>query len=213
MIFRQVKREQRPLARQSFVQLVQRNFGGYYADLNPSLVFLETLFPDFVEEELISSQQLINRALDVPDNPTETRYLLLLTKNNAALRIIEEQGLVDKNKKVSIIYGSSFPHDQEYTQICRNINRIKIAMETGETIILCNLENLYESLYDALNQSYMYLGDSRYVDLGLGNQRVKCRVHPDFRMIVVADEKDVREKFPIPLINRLEKHFLGKLFL
>ena len=28
-------------------------------------------------------------------------------------------------------------------------------------------------------------------------------------MIVVAEDKDVREKFPIPLINRLEKHFLG----
>jgi hypothetical protein len=37
-------------------------------------------------------------------------------------------------------------------QICRNINRIKVCMETGQTVILLNLENLYESLYDALNQ-------------------------------------------------------------
>lgn len=35
---------------------------------------------------------------------------------------------------------------------CRNINQIKICMETGRTVILLNLENLYESLYDALNQ-------------------------------------------------------------
>ena len=41
---------------------------------------------------------------------------------------------------------------QEYRQICLNINRIKIAMELGQTVVLCNLENLYESLYDALNQ-------------------------------------------------------------
>jgi hypothetical protein len=27
-------------------------------------------------------------------------------------------------------------------------------METGSTVILLNLENLYESLYDALNQVY-----------------------------------------------------------
>ena len=47
------------------------------------------------------------------------------------------------------------------------------------------------------------------MDLGLGTHRVKCRVHKNFRMIVVAEDKDVREKFPIPLINRLEKHFLG----
>ena len=37
-------------------------------------------------------------------------------------------------------------------QVCRNINRIKVCMETGNTVILLNLENLYESLYDALNQ-------------------------------------------------------------
>ena len=37
-------------------------------------------------------------------------------------------------------------------QICRNINRIKVCMETGQTVVLLNLENLYESLYDALNQ-------------------------------------------------------------
>jgi hypothetical protein len=55
----------------------------------------------------------------------------------------------------SIIFGSSFADDQEYRQICLNINRIKIAMELGHTIVLCNLENLYESLYDALNQVHV----------------------------------------------------------
>ena len=39
-----------------------------------------------------------------------------------------------------------------YFQICRNINRIKVCMETGKTVVLLNLDNLYESLYDALNQ-------------------------------------------------------------
>ncbi len=131
-----------------------------------------------------------------------------MTKNNAALRILQEQNLLDTSRTL-IIFGSSFPHDQEYTQICSNINRIKIAMELGQTVVLCNLNNLYESLYDALNQNYVMLGGKRYVDLGLGTHRVKCRVHEDFRLIVVAEDKEVYEKFPIPLINRLEKHFLG----
>ena len=68
-----------------------------------------------------------------------------------------------------------------YHQVCRNINRIKVCMETGRTVVLLNLENLYESLYDALNQYYVYFGDQRYVDLGLGTHRVKCRVHKKFR--------------------------------
>ena len=42
-----------------------------------------------------------------------------------------------------------------YMQVCRDISQIKICMETGRTVILLNLENLYESLYDLLNQVYI----------------------------------------------------------
>ena len=80
-----------------------------------------------------------------------------------------------------VLFGSSFPKDREYTQVCRNINQVKICMETGRTVILLNLENLYESLYDLLNQYYIFLGGNRYVDLGLQTHRVKCRVHNDFK--------------------------------
>ncbi len=54
-------------------------------------------------------------------------------------------------------------------------------METGRTVILLNLENLYESLYDVLNQYYMDYSGVRYVDLGLQTHRVKCRVHDNFK--------------------------------
>ena len=49
--------------------------------------------------------------------------------------------------KYEIHFGSSFPRDQETQQIYANINRIKICMETGIQVVLCNLDNLYESLY------------------------------------------------------------------
>jgi hypothetical protein len=54
-------------------------------------------------------------------------------------------------------------------------------METGRTVILLNLENLYESLYDVLNQYYIYHADSKYVDLGLQTHRVRCRVDDNFK--------------------------------
>uniref|UniRef100_I3K4G6 Ring finger protein 213 n=1 Tax=Oreochromis niloticus TaxID=8128 RepID=I3K4G6_ORENI len=81
-------------------------------------------------------------------------------------------------------------------------------METGQTVVLLNLQNLYESLYDALNQYYVTLGGQNYVDLGLGTHRVKCRVHQNFKLIVIEEKEVVYEQFPIPLINRLEKHYL-----
>ena len=30
-------------------------------------------------------------------------------------------------------------------------------------------------------QYYVRLGDARFIDLGLGTQRVKCEVHKDFK--------------------------------
>ncbi|VDI38612.1 Hypothetical predicted protein [Mytilus galloprovincialis] len=102
---------------------------------------------------------------------SETRYLLLLTENYGALTILQQKIFSMDNAEV--VFGSSFPSDQEYTQY------------------------------------YIEFCGERFVDLGLGTHRVKCRVHKDFRLIVVAEKHVVYEKFPIPLINRLEKHFLS----
>ena len=136
----------------------------------------------------------------------ENRYLLFLTENYAALQVLkhylhevvglsshvpipghleEEMGEESVRRRMEpfVLFGSSFPKDREYTQVCRNINQIKICMETGRTVILLNLENLYESLYDLLNQYYIVLGGTRYVDLGLQTHRVKCRVHNDFKYV------------------------------
>jgi hypothetical protein len=107
-----------------------------------------------------------------------------------------------------VLFGSSFPRDTEYTQVCRNINQIKICMETGRMVVLLNLHNLYESLYDLLNQYYIHYGEERYVDLGLQTHRLKCKVHKQFKLIMIAEKATVYEKFPTPLINRLEKHFV-----
>ena len=133
---------------------------------------------------------------------SENRYLLFLTENYAALQVLThylykvvgmKQERVNKlevieNSEMSqdqaepfILFGSSFPKDREYTQVCRNINKIKICMETGRMVILLNLDNLYESLYDLLNQYYIQLGGQRYVDLGLQSHKMKCRVHNNFK--------------------------------
>ncbi|XP_065675221.1 E3 ubiquitin-protein ligase rnf213-alpha-like isoform X3 [Hydra vulgaris] len=137
-------------------------------------------------------------------------YLLIMTDNYAALPIIEQQYL-KRNQKSCVIFGSSFPKDQHFTQVCRDINRLKIYMENGTQVALLNMENLYESLYDTLNQYYVSFGGKNYVELGIGTHKVQCRVHDDFRLIVIADKENVYNTFPIPLINRLEKHFLNVL--
>ena len=203
------------LSRPILHHAVKRNFGGL-SDVDPVKIFEENVKlpkdakqgPDSTSLGLIRAN-LTNLSRSFHG---ETRYLLLLTENYAALDILTNSSHLWPKKQdiqdIRVIFGSSFPSDQEYSAVCRNINRIKVCMESGKTIILLNLENLYESLYDALNQYYMELNNQRYVDLGLGTHRMKCRVHNEFKLIVVADTETVRERFPTPLINRLEKHFL-----
>ncbi|KAG9491250.1 hypothetical protein GDO78_006558, partial [Eleutherodactylus coqui] len=204
MVFAFTKQSRENLTERDLARAVLRNFSGK-DDLKALDIFIgdegKTL------GERYNTIDLVMENIKSDSEDCESRYLLILTKNYAALQILQ-QAFLQENQQPEIIFGSSFPKDQEYTQICRNINRVKICMETGQMVILLNLQNLYESLYDALNQYYVYLAGQKYVDLGLGTHRVKCRVHPKFRLIVIEEKDVVYKDFPIPLINRLEKHYL-----
>ncbi|XP_056361664.1 E3 ubiquitin-protein ligase RNF213 [Oenanthe melanoleuca] len=192
---------------QDIAAVVLRNFGGK-DDVNALEIFTSKLLEGGeIRAHDISRIELIRQNIYSSAEDGDCRYLLVLTENYAALQILQ-QAFFTGRQQPEIIFGSSFPKDQEYTQICRNINRVKVCMETGQMVVLLNLQNLYESLYDALNQYYVYLAGQKYVDLGLGTHRVKCRVHPKFRLIVIEEKDVVYRHFPIPLINRLEKHYL-----
>ena len=120
-------------------ETIQRNFGGYFGDFKPALQFIKSFNPDFIENNLIPakgnlkmicicivvtvnyafvpSTELILKSLAFSDNPTETRYLLLLTKNKIALRIIDEHRLLE-DTNFSVIYGSRYviiENDQTHT--------------------------------------------------------------------------------------------------
>ncbi|XP_052808702.1 E3 ubiquitin-protein ligase rnf213-alpha-like isoform X1 [Mya arenaria] len=217
MVYSFVENSHQPPTWYEMLHAIRRNFGGL-EQVKPEELFRKNLTRVLTcttgrrrtRDPDCSPDGLIRACLfDTHKTKSESRYMLLLTENFGALSIIQ-QLLQTKGNEIRpiTIFGSSFRSDQEYTQVCRNINKIKVCMETGNTVVLLNLDNLYESLYDALNQYYVYFGGERYVDLGLGTHRVKCPVHRNFRLIVVAEKQTVYKKFPIPLINRLEKHFL-----
>uniref|UniRef100_A0A803YCM8 RING-type E3 ubiquitin transferase n=1 Tax=Meleagris gallopavo TaxID=9103 RepID=A0A803YCM8_MELGA len=207
MLFALVKRSKSKPRPRDIAEVVLRNFSGK-DDINALEIFTSQL-PERGEVNAhdVSRIELIQQNIYSSSEDGDCRYLLVLTENYAALQILQ-QTFFTARQQPEIIFGSSFPKDQEYTQICRNINRVKVCMETGQMVVLLNLQNLYESLYDALNQYYVYLAGQKYVDLGLGTHRVKCRVHPKFRLIVIEEKDVVYKHFPIPLINRLEKHYL-----
>ncbi|XP_077330450.1 E3 ubiquitin-protein ligase RNF213-like isoform X3 [Lithobates pipiens] len=200
MVFAFSKESQENLTLENIARAVLRNFSGK-DEVNALAIFLKDKTKNITP---INTIDLVME--NINSESDDCRYLLILTKNYSALQILQQ--VFRENQQPEIIFGSSFPKDQEYTQVCQNINRIKICMETGKMVILLNLQNLYESLYDALNQYYVCLAGQKYVDLGLGTHRVKCRVHPKFRLIVIEEKEVVYKDFPIPLINRLEKHYV-----
>ncbi|XP_058845777.1 E3 ubiquitin-protein ligase rnf213-beta isoform X2 [Acipenser ruthenus] len=207
MIFASARESQAEPSEDQLAEAILRNFSGGREGFDPLQSFNE-LFQSPEAVTRPGTLSMVERNLD-QNKQEASRYLLLLTTNNAALHILQQRVFGSrKHQAPEIVFGSGFPRDQEYAQVCRNVNRVKTCMETGRTVVLLNLQNLYESLYDALNQYYVYLGGQQYVDLGLGTHRVKCRVHQGFRLVVVEDQNKVYTQFPVPLINRLEKHHL-----
>jgi hypothetical protein len=79
------------------------------------------------------------------------RHLMLLTKNDAALQILLDFNIVH-HERTKILFGSDYANDQNDTYVCRMIQQIRMSMERGDCLILLHQDNLYESLYDLLNQ-------------------------------------------------------------
>ena len=207
MIVSYTQNTKRSSQEELLVKAIQRNFGGS-RDIHPLEIFRNCTSEVRLTKKMETSCiRLLEENIHKRQVGFMSRYLLLLTTNNAAFQIIQMTRLIDVSN-CDIIFGSGFPRDQDYSQVCRSVNRVKICMEIGRPVVLLNIQNLYESLYDALNQCFVSLGDNYYVDLGLGTHRVKSRVKEEFRLIVIEEEKVVYTQFPPPLLSRLEKHCL-----
>ena len=57
----------------------------------------------------------------------ESRYLLVLTENYAALPIVLQE-LHEKKEEPIVIFGSSFPKDQEFTQVLAKHRKVLILL-------------------------------------------------------------------------------------
>jgi len=100
MVYAMVGKNGREPTREDITYAVQRNFGGFFGDFQPTKVFLSTVYRDVSEEALKPAKALV---MDAVRQEEETRYILLLTKNNAALSIIQEQVGISKDLKYFVL--------------------------------------------------------------------------------------------------------------
>lgn len=79
--------------------------------------------------------------------------------------------------------------DQSEDYNYRILSRIILYMEKDCVLILKDLENVYGSLYDMLNQNYTVVGGKKNCRVALGPySNPMCQVHDGFRCIVLIDE-------------------------
>ena len=142
--------------------------------------------------------------------------------------------------QVDVLFGSRFPEDiselQLVQQVCplpcpssppsprspphgppsaaarhSQVNRVKMAMAKGRTIVLVNHDNIYEALYDVLNQRYLVKRDPatgetrRLLRLAIGSRSQLCVCHDDFKVVVIVEASHAHERLDLPLLNRFEK--------
>lgn len=177
-----------------------RNFGGLPNELRKlMLLHFQKCFetkdsPDIGVLELIRDNLL----------DKQSRHLMLITNGDSVLSVIED-AVKEMKRQHFIIFGSQFEEDLTDDYNYRILSRILLCMEQGYILILKDLENIYGSLYDMLNQNYTIIGSKKNCRVALGPySNPMCHVHEDFKCIVLVEELKLDYSDP-PFLNRFEK--------
>ena len=109
------------------------------------------------------------------------------------------------------IFGSEFVRDKY--NIYFYLKKVRNCMETGQTLILCNLDCIHESLYDMLNQRYVFrkTDNKMYCRIALASNSETCFVDPQFKCIVITNKQKAYSPngTPIAFLNRFEKQLIS----
>jgi len=77
--------------------------------------------------------------------------MIITDEHDSALQILLDQNVLNP-AKTTFLFRSDYPEDSGDLYTCRAIQTIRNCMEKGECVVLLHQNNLYESLYDLLNQ-------------------------------------------------------------
>ena len=188
------------------VKSFRRNFGGLLERT------MEDLFFGKLPEKCRAAQWKVSPPVQelVEENicDRESRHLMLVTEGDSAMDLLRE--MLRKNEILPcLIYGSQLEGDQHDDYNYRVLRDIILCMERGGVLVLRDLDRIYSSLYDMLNQNYVKVGNQMFCRVALGrHSNPRCPIHNSFRCIVIVDEAHLDTLDP-PFLNRFEKQRLG----
>jgi len=183
---------------------LMRNFGGLSFELKEIIqLFLTQMNLLNTKPFVWTAEEIIRENVEDP----EARHLMLITNGDTALGIMIKN-LELLKRKYTVIFGSKFAEDQTENYSYRILNRIILCMESERVLVLKDLDSIYGSLYDMLNQNYSRVGMKNNCRIALGPySNPMCQVNNRFRCVVLVDEQKVDYTDP-PFLNRFEKQIL-----
>ena len=210
------------------MEAICRNFGGLNEDLFDKYMaelILETVdFSDFQStyDEMTAINLIrsnISQTASEQKNPQtqnyEMRHVMLITDTEVSWKYLYDLDVLNQNTS-RVIFGSKFKNDRNSSlHFHQQLESIKNAMVSGHTVVLLHLNELYESLYDVLNQRYLKVGTKRFCKIFIRDRSETVQIHPSFRFVIVVPtarayhlSRNPNDHTPVAFLNRLEKqHF------
>lgn len=209
----------RRLGWKNLMRAICRNFGGqteflqgvisaFMVQYAANRSIIGHFFGATLDRTPLSAPEMIAENLSDP----AARHLMVITNHKEALQVMIGCGLISYDT-TDILIGSQFPDDgNEYTLVA-SVNKVKHCMARGKTLLLIDHSDMYESLYDVLNQRTVTKeqrgGMVRMLRLAIGANSHLCPVSPRFRVVVMVGEDEAYSSLDVPLLSRFEKQNLS----
>lgn len=176
-----------------------RNFGGQQINN-------DKMKTTFIREMSLENVPMCKTKKLIKENviDSEARHLMLIVDGDAALFDIER--IIKKmDREFTTLLGSNFSDDKDIEYNYEVLNRIILCMEQPQVLILKDLDDIYGSLYDMLNQNYTIVKGQKHCRVALGPfSNPTCEVNDNFKCIVIIEESNIENTDP-PFLNRFEK--------
>ena len=102
---------------------------------------------------------------------------------------------------------SDLAGDRDSVHVAEVLAQIRRSLEQPKTIVLVNSGRVQGSLYELLNQNFQHSAQGEhysFTNIAAGHRMYPCRIHRDFRCVVVVKESDL-ERTPLPFMSRFSK--------
>ncbi|KAL4499721.1 hypothetical protein ABPG72_017261 [Tetrahymena utriculariae] len=183
-----------------------RNFSGLSNSKELLQAQFEKINKEFSQITQLKPLELIDQNLRENSQNYICRNLMIVSKDERkSIQYLKQKLRYNQHK---FFIGMNFSQEQQAQQVNDILNQIICCIEQGFIIVLLNLDYIYQSLYEVLNQSYHTYDEKYYSKISIGADNSVIEVNKNFKLILLVNEQYLN-RMDGPLLNRFEKHYLN----